>query len=58
MNFDVILGVSIVLPPYGLMWYLVLKSRKIIETIDKKDPGHTEATRHGTENKGGQEKQR
>ena len=52
MSVDLILGALAALEFYGLTWYLVLKSKKIIENIDNRGPGHTEATQNGTENDG------
>lgn len=56
MSIDLILGASAALAFYGLMWYLVLKSRKIIESIDKEGPGHTGVPRNGTGSEGNQRK--
>jgi len=52
MSVDLILGALAALAFCGLTWYLVLKSKKIIENIDKKGSGHTESTKNGTENDG------
>ncbi|MBC8462048.1 MAG: hypothetical protein H8D67_29110 [Deltaproteobacteria bacterium] len=35
MSINHVLGILVVLAAYGFTWYLLLKSQKIIKTIDK-----------------------
>ena len=36
MNIDLILGLVIILLAYGFMWFLLIKSLKIVNIIDEK----------------------
>ena len=40
MSITHLLGILIILVAYGLTWYFLLKSKKIVEIIDKKGLGH------------------
>ena len=44
MNADYILGILVILGAYGLTWYLLLKSTKIVNTIAERGSKHADGT--------------
>ena len=40
MNVDHILGILVILGAYGLTWYLLLKSTRIVNNIAEEDSKH------------------
>jgi hypothetical protein len=44
LSVDHILGISVILGAYGLTWYLLLKSTKIVNNIAEQDSEHARET--------------
>jgi hypothetical protein len=41
MSLNHVLGIFVILLAYGLTWYLLLKSTKVVNTIDKEELMYT-----------------
>ena len=57
MSITLVLGIFVTIAAYGFTWYLLLKSAKIVEIIDKEGLKHTREIKSRLKNKdlGGEE---